>query len=254
MKPRFQRLTMMMNNLERYLVRHVDSFEADSSRLLRETAYERLKDAIRYADLQPGEVLSEVSLSKALGISRTPVREAVRQLAQEGLIEIIPGRAIIIPRLSVQEVREVVHMRSLLEPELARLAANSVTSEQVESLRGFCRKMQKAAENDDRMAWSKADARFHETLTSTCPSQYLGRTVFQLSNRMHDLAVISRTSQARLIACTEEHWAVVQAIAVGDSQAAARTMAEHIAQQRNNLLGAQGADWFVVSEASPETA
>jgi GntR family transcriptional regulator, rspAB operon transcriptional repressor len=225
-----------VNALERHLIKQANSFEADSSRLLREIAYERLRDAIRCADLRPGEHLSEVRLSRILGISRTPVREAVQQLAQEGLIEIIPGRAIIVPHLTVKEVRDLVQMRSLLEPEVARLAAQSATRQQVDVLLTACKRMRKAAENEDRLAWSKADEKFHDTLTLACPNAVLGKTAHQLFGRLHHLATGGRTSHARLLACTEEHLKVVDAVAAADGAAAAAAMAFHMTEMQKNLM------------------
>lgn len=225
-----------LNAVERYLLRKGGAFEANSSRLLREIAYERLKDAIRYADLQPGEHLSEVRLSRILGISRTPLREAVQQLAQEGLLNIIPGRAIVVPYLSVQETHDLVHMRLLIEPEVARSAAECTTPQAARTLHSQCTKMRRAAESDDRVAWSKADEKFHETLTHLCPNEMLGKTARQLFNRMHHLATANRTSQERLIECTREHQAVADAIASRDGNAAAAAMKDHLKQLQHSLV------------------
>ena len=227
---------LTMNNLEHYLITQESFDEAGSSSLLREIAYERLKEAIKYADLQPGEVLSEVRLSNILGISRTPVREAIQQLAQEGLLEIIPGRAVIVPNLSIRELREVVHIRSLLEPELGRLAAQLATPEDVEALLVVCQEMQQAAEDDDRDAWSKADMKFHDTFINTCPNELLKKTVRQLYNRMHHVATSRRTTQARLLACTREHLAIAEAIAAGHAERAGQAVTEHIHQMQNALF------------------
>ena len=103
-----------MNKLEHYLANQPDQLTDNPSLLRREIAYERLKDALQHADLEPGEVLSEPRLSLALGISRTPVREAIQQLSQEGLVQVIPGRAVTVASPSVRSVLDVVHMRLLL--------------------------------------------------------------------------------------------------------------------------------------------
>ena len=89
-----------MDKLEQYLAEMGQITESDS-RLLRQIAYERLHEAIKHAQLEPGEPLSETRISKALGISRTPVREALQQLVREGLLQVIPGRAITVAAPSV---------------------------------------------------------------------------------------------------------------------------------------------------------
>ena len=123
-----------IDKLEKYLLEQ-GQVDSTDTRLLRQIAYERLHDAIRHSDLQPGEPLSETRISKALGISRTPVREALQQLATEGLVQIIPGRAITVAAPSIQEVLEIVHIRELLEPELVRLAAETLPIEAMETIR-----------------------------------------------------------------------------------------------------------------------
>ena len=123
-----------MDKLEVYFQNTADEVSLDGGQLRREVAYERIKDAIKYADLHPGDSLSEVKLSTLLGISRTPIREALHQLAQEGFVEVTPGKGVTIARHTLKEVMDAVHMRFVLEPELARLAARSVTNEQIEEL------------------------------------------------------------------------------------------------------------------------
>ena len=133
-----------MDKLETYLAAQPSSLTDNSSRLRREVAYERLKDALQHADLEPGQVLSETRLSESLGISRTPVREALRQLAQEGLVQVIPGRAITVAVHSVQAILDVVHIRLMLEPELVRLSTDGLSNHEIERLVGAVRDMEEA--------------------------------------------------------------------------------------------------------------
>jgi DNA-binding GntR family transcriptional regulator len=227
-----------MDELERYLSAHeAPPEDGSSSRLLREVAYERLKDAIQHADLQPGEPLPESRLSRLLGISRTPVREALQQLAQEGLVQIIPGRVVTVAAHSVQEVLNVVHLRSLLEPELVRLATESISEDGLEDLWQSLLDMETAVENDDREGWSKADTWYHETLGQACPNDLLSEMTLQMRNRVHHLAVVdSQTNPARLAACTREHREIVEAIAAHDPQGAEEAMRRHIDELRKSLF------------------
>lgn len=226
-----------MDELERYLTTHAAPADGGSSRLLREVAYERLKDAIRHADLQPGYPLAESHLSRLLGISRTPVREALQQLAQEGLVQIIPGRAITVAAHSVQEVLNVVHMRSLLEPELVRLVTDAISEESVKTLWQALADMENAIDRDDQEAWSIADSRYHETIGNACPNDLLGEMTLQMRNRVHYLANIdSQTNPARLAACTREHREIVEAVAARDARAAEAAMRRHIDRLRQSLF------------------
>lgn len=226
-----------MDELERYLTTHATPADGGSPRLLREVAYERLKDAIRHADLQPGHPLSESHLSRLLGISRTPVREALQQLAQEGLVQIIPGRAVTVAAHSVQEVLNVVHMRSLLEPEMVRLVTDAISEEGLNTLWQALRQMEAAVERDDQETWSIADSLYHETISNACPNDLLGEMTMQMRNRVHYLAnVDSQTNPARLAACTREHREIVEAIGARDAQAAEAAMRRHIDRLRQSLF------------------
>ena len=226
-----------MDKLEAYLANQPARLTNTDSRLRREVAYGRLKDAIQHADLDPGKPLSETRLSKLLGISRTPVREALQQLAQEGLVEIIPGRAVTVAAPSVQSVLDVVHMRLLLEPELVRLATDTISSEDLLRLQDAVRRMDETCARGDRVEWSKADTLFHEIVTDACPNRMLGEIVVQMRNRTHHLANIdSQTNPARLAACTLEHQKIVGRIAARDSDGAEKAMRHHIEQLRESLF------------------
>jgi DNA-binding GntR family transcriptional regulator len=213
-----------------------DLLAADTPRLLSEITYERIKEAIRNAELEPGQPLSETKLSKMLGISRTPVREAIQQLAQEGLVQIIPGRAITVASLSVQEVMNVVHIRAILEPEVARLAAASISPDDLKNLLVVIQEMEEAIDNENRAAWAKADNRFHEILSGACPNKLLGEMVIQVRNRISYLSTDNQTNQSRMLACTQEHRRVAEAIAAGDPQTAEEATRDHIEQLRNSFF------------------
>jgi len=203
---------------------------------LRDTAYARLLDAVRHQELQPGQPLSETYLSKILGISRTPVREAIHQLVQEGLLEEIPGRAVTVAAPTAQGIFNVIHIRSILEPEVARLVAESPTPEMIAGLRAALEKMQAAAEQGDRAAWSHADTEWHEVLASACPNQLLGELTLQMRNRTHTLSVGSQTTIARIVECTSEHQVVVESIALQQPQEAEQAMRVHIQALRQSMF------------------
>ena len=214
----------------------IDTQAADSSVLLRDIAYERIKDAIRLARLQPGQPLSETRLSRELGISRTPVREALQLLAQEGLVQIIPGRAVTVAAPSVQEVMDAIHVRLLLEPEVTRLAAKHISQAQLRSLWDAQSGLEAAVSAQDRAAWSRADNVYHELLSKACPNQLMGELAIRFRNRVSYLSVDAQGNWERLANCTVEHRRVVQMIAEHDSDGAGQAMREHIQQFRESIF------------------
>jgi DNA-binding GntR family transcriptional regulator len=226
-----------MDEIERFLLIHKSDYPASDSRLLREVAYDRLKDAIRHADVPPGELLSENRISKLLGISRTPVREALQMLSQEGLVEISPGRGVTVAARSFREILDVLFIRLIIESKLTRLAAENMSPEQVASLWEYLQTMEQAVEDGDRQAWSIADTAWHEILSDACPNQLLGELVLQMRNRIHRYASIDhKLKLEQLRNGTAEHRIIVEAIAAGDAQAAAAAMHEHLESLRRNLF------------------
>jgi DNA-binding GntR family transcriptional regulator len=226
-----------MDELQYYFDSQPDDLKDNATRLRRVVAYERLKDAIQNAALEPGEPLTETRLSELLGISRTPVREALQQLAQEGLVQVIPGRAITVAEQSVQDVLDVVHLRWLLEPELVRLATEVASHHEIEQLKRSVAEMQAAIESRDQTAWSRADSVFHQVLGEACPNQLLCEVVIQMRNRVHQIANIdSQTNPARLAECTDEHVEIIEAMAARDAAAAEDAMRNHIDKLRESLL------------------
>lgn len=214
----------------------VDAPAADSSILLRDIAYERIKEAIRLSRLQPGQPLSESRLSRDLGISRTPVREALQLLAQEGLVQVIRGRAVTVAAPSVQEVMDAIHVRLLLEPEVTRLAAKHITQDQLQVLWGAQAGLEEAVATQDRAAWSRADNVYHELLSQACPNQLLGDLAIQFRNRVSYLSVDAQGNWTRLATCTVEHRRIVEMIAEHDSDGAEQAMRSHIEQFRESIF------------------
>jgi DNA-binding GntR family transcriptional regulator len=224
-----------MDKLENYLVEQGKISEADS-RLLRHVAYERLQEAITHASLEPGDPLSETRISKALGISRTPVREALQQLAQEGLVQIIPGRAITVAAPSMQDIFDAIHVRELIEPEVVRLAAEALPPKEREALQSVTRDMERAARAGDRATWSKFDMKWHEILNEACPNRLLGQMTMQARNRIYKVGADNHVTDQYLVDGTLEHQQIVEAILANNGATAEQLMREHIKNVRANMF------------------
>ena len=223
-----------LDRIEKYLLSSYDI--QPESKLLREVAYERLKDAIRSVDVVAGDPLSESRLSTSLGISRTPVREALQQLIADGLLQVIPGRAIVIASRSIQQVSDALRVRELLEPEVARLAADSLSPEARVSLEEYTSEMEQAAAQGDRSTWARIDGKWHEILCDYCPNQLLGQMVLQARNHMHNQGASSQVTDQYLIDGTGEHRLVLEHILSNDGEKAAQSMLEHLYRVRENIF------------------
>ena len=221
--------------LERYLASEPPP-KVEEEALLSDVAYNRLLDALRHGGFKPGDNLSTNRISQLLGISRTPVSHAVRRLAQEGIIQIIPGHSISVAAPSFQEALDSVDVRMLLEPSQAALVAGKLPPEAQATLLKTLDLMEQAAREDDRGAWSRADTVYHEILFTYCPNGYLGELVMQSRNRVLRTVTDQYTSQQYIIDGTAEHRHIAEAIIAGDSQRAEALMLAHIQNVRKNML------------------
>jgi DNA-binding GntR family transcriptional regulator len=228
-------MTFTLEKLERYLLDHAADFPADSL-LLREVAYKRLYDAFRAVELEPGEPVSAVWLSKILGISRTPVREALQQLAADGLIQMFQGRTVAVAARSPQEVFDALQVRELLEPACIRLCATDMAADDLARLRTLTEDMEAAARRGDRAAWSALDIEWHEVLCEACPNKLLWHMVMQARNRMYHRGSDEHVTADYLIDGTVEHRRVLDAIIAQDAAQADQLMLDHLHQLRDNLF------------------
>jgi DNA-binding GntR family transcriptional regulator len=131
-----------------------------------EEAYDRVRNAILDGELAPGAVMSQVALAMELGISRTPLREALRMLQSEGLVEAEPNRRVRVAPMSPADLEELYVMRITLEAEALRLSVPELTTEDFARLEGFMAEMAHYAEAKDYRRWTFPHYRFHRALTA----------------------------------------------------------------------------------------
>ncbi len=217
-----------MDELALFLADQADRLAPGAPSLLRDVAYERIKDAIRHGALQPGVLLSETRLSQLLGISRTPVREALQNLAQEGLVQIIPGRAITVTAPSIDDALNAIQVRSILEPAVVRLSTDAIQPAQLDKLWQALQVMEEAVQRGDRAAWTNADTQYHEIISAACPNQLLGGLSLQIRNRMSYVAIDTKTSPERLAECTAEHRLILERMTERNAPGAEQAMRDHI--------------------------
>jgi DNA-binding GntR family transcriptional regulator len=203
---------------------------------LTDKAYFAISRAIANLELKPGEALTQDRLAKWLAISRTPVREALRRLEQEGIIRSIPGRGLVVAELTIKEVEDMLEFLRLTDSHAAELAALRRTSEQAQQLVQISNKLLAAAERHDVEEWSNIDKIWHDIVLTASGNCLLSQSIRDVRRRLHRVTINSGTRPERLLACTHEHVAVAQAIADGDSQSARNLMCEHIDKMSESAL------------------
>lgn len=190
-----------------------------------ESAYQRLLDEIRAGLLQPGARLRETELAARLGISRTPVREAIRQLEADGLVVHVPRSGAAIRRLDYAEIMELYEMRVVLEGTAARLAARSASDVELNELEALNAELGEAAGSGDAF---RLNRQFHLTLLDAARNRFLDRAAGTLQRTMLILGPSTLGEEARARAAVEEHARILEALRARDGERAEREMRAHI--------------------------
>ena len=152
---------------------------------LRDMVFDVLMNAIMQGQLSPGERLLEVQLADEMGVSRTPVREAIRRLELEGFVVMVPRKGAYVAGLSIDDVESVYEIRTALETLAVRLAAQRMEAADYEQLDELAGKMQQTWQEDDVDNWVNLDARFHELLYTFSRNE---RLISMMSNIMEQLS------------------------------------------------------------------
>jgi DNA-binding GntR family transcriptional regulator len=193
-----------------------------------------LRQAILSGQLKPGERLVESQLADELGVSRNPVREAIRALASEGLIEVTARRGASVVSMTDQEARETIEVRALLEGQNARLAARRQDQETIKRIETVLNKgtAAVAARRFDQL--SDLNLQFHRELAAAGQNTVLKELLTKLRERTAML--FSPTDPARQARSWEEHAAILRAVIEGDERAAATLAAEHVMRAGTEYL------------------
>ncbi|MFD1930577.1 MULTISPECIES: GntR family transcriptional regulator [Nonomuraea] len=200
---------------------------------LREQVAHALRAALVTGEMRPGVVYSAPVLAAQFGVSATPVREAMLDLAKEGLVEAVRNKGFRVTELSDRDLDELTEIRQLIEvPTIARLADAS-RAEEFERLRPVAQQIVDAAERADLLAYIDADLRFHVELLALSGNAHLVEVVRDLRNRAR-LYGLSRLSERGMLPdSAREHLELLDALQAGDRQAAERIMGEHIHHVRD---------------------
>ena len=189
-------------------------------------AYYAIRELIVTLELPPGSVVREPELTERLGIGRTPVREALRRLAQERLVEVFPRRGMFVTKVDVRDLARLCEVRLALEPEAARLAAERATQADLAELREVLAELDVRRKRDPR-ALIDLDERIHRAIYHASHNPFLAETLeeyFAHALRIWMVA-LERTD---IGAAVGGHHAVLEAVVRGDGARAARLMREHV--------------------------
>lgn len=205
------------------------------NRTLYGQVYQLLKERILNMDLSPGTRLKAEELAEELGVSNTPLREAIRQLTKDGLVETIPYRGSFVKSLSAREVGEIYDVRMALEALAVRLAAQAATLEQTAQIESWVREYEQAFFADDVHAGLQADFAFHELIAQASGNRALYDLLQSLSARVQALRRMDR-GKTRRQESLEDHRAICQALKERDARKAEEAMIRHISKGKQHAM------------------
>lgn len=216
--------------------RRLTPVDLESCRPLRELVLDAIRGAIMNGTLQPRERLMEIQMAEELGVSRTPIREALRKLELEGFIVMVPRKGAYVSDLSFKDIADVFEIRAALEGLAAGLAAERITEEELERMERLLVEKQEAITHDDISKLVEVDTKFHELMYQASRNVRLGSIISNLREQIQRFRLTSLSYPGRNKLSLEEHKKLVEAIQARDYQLARQLATEHIENAENVLI------------------
>lgn len=203
---------------------------------LRDVVFNTLRQAILTGELKPGERLMEIHLANRLGVSRTPIREAIHKLELEGLVTLIPRRGAEVAQITEKSMSDVLEVRRALDALCAELACDRITEAGLESLKQSCDTFETAVKTGDAKKIAQADVALHDIIVRATGNQRLIQLVNNLSEQMYRyrFEYIKDSSQHENL--VEEHRIIYRSIVEKDRETAAEAARTHIDNQKKAII------------------
>ncbi len=215
-----------------------DNFQVNMDEFLplRDVVFNTLRKAILTGELKPGERLMEIHLANKLGVSRTPIREAIRKLELEGLVTMIPRRGAEVAQITEKSLKDVLEVRRALDALCAELACTRITDAEMDHLKEACAEFEKATQQKDVAVIAKADVALHDIIVAATGNQRLVQLVNNLAEQMYRYRfeyIKDKSQHEKLI---EEHRIIYESILNKNCEAAARAAKLHIDNQESSII------------------
>ena len=203
---------------------------------LRDIVFEKLREQIITGQLKPGDRLMEIKLANEMGVSRTPVREAIRKLQAEDLVIMNARRGAVVAPINEKDMKEILEIRKALESLACQLVAVKAGEDDVKTLRSINREMRKAIDDNDIERITDRDVLFHETITEIAANTHLTGMLNQIKEHLYRyrLAFIKELKNKYVL--TEEHDKIIDAIESKNAKAAGREIEKHIEVQEKYII------------------
>ncbi len=178
---------------------------------LRERIVDFLKESIIKGQLKPGERIAEPELAERFGISRTPIREALRQLESEGFLTVVPRKGATVSPITDRDVREFYEIKSLLEGYAARIACDRMTEKEIKRMENLNSQMKRFAEKDDVKNFFRLDNQFHDVFLKACGNEKLYNLVHSLVEQFERFRITALALPGRMRSSVKQHDEIIDA-------------------------------------------
>lgn len=202
---------------------------------LRDVVFNTLRKAILRGELKPGERLMEIQLANKLGVSRTPIREAIRKLELEGLVLMIPRKGAEVAQITEKNMQDVLEVRKALEELSVQLACERITPEQVEEMKMAAEAFRKVLKSGDVTKIAEADVKFHDIIFAATNNQRLITLLNNLREQMYRFRVEYLKQKECYPQLLEEHDKLIALISGGEVEEACELMGCHIDNQASTV-------------------
>lgn len=205
---------------------------------LRDVVFNTLRQAILKGEMEPGERLMEITLANKLGVSRTPIREAIRKLELEGLVNMIPRKGAVVASISEKDMKDVLEVRITLEELAVKLAVKNMEPEDIEQLRMAAKGFENAVISRDIVDIVEADVAFHDIIYNKTGNNRLIQIINNLREQMYRYRLEYIKDARTHSILISEHNDIIEALRSKDVEAAKNAVREHIANQERGITRA----------------
>ena len=215
-----------------------DRFQANLDEFLplRDVVFNTLRKAILTGELKAGERLMEIHLAKQLGVSRTPIREAIRKLELEGLVVMMPRRGAEVAQITEKDLKDVLEVRRALDALCAELACDRITQEEKVQLKDACDKFEEATRTGDATTIAGADVQLHNIIVEATGNRRLIQLINNLSEQMYRYRFEYIKEEDKHNNLVEEHRMIYDGIINNDKEMAAKAARLHIDNQEKSII------------------
>ena len=203
---------------------------------LRDVVFNTLRQAILTGELKPGERLMEIHLANRLGVSRTPIREAIRKLELEGLVIMIPRRGAEVAQITEKSMNDVLEVRRALDALCTELACDRISADELDELRLACQKFEEMVKTKDLKKIVQADVALHNIIVQATRNQRLVQLINNLSEQMYRYRFEYLKDYSQHEKLVEEHRIIYESIVAKDKETASKAAKIHIDNQEKAII------------------